>query len=263
MKRFFGILGLVVLLSLILTPCAVLADTPPDPPATPAMTVVVDVNGDNTSATVNANGSGSTISVNGTSLNNLTNINQLSFLAVIESNDIANLQTKLDGLITAYNKSVPLTQKEIDDLQQTMNLLSTATAKLITAQGTMGQAIDNNEGATRQSLAGLNQSLVSLQKSLDAIYAEADTLKTKIDTNQADVTGEQDKFTTAFNTFTSDTKANYGILVNAVNNLNEQASEQKARTDTVMKIAIIASAIPVISLVFAIIIFVKGLSVKR
>jgi 5'-3' exonuclease len=177
--------------------------------------------------------------------------------------DINALQSGLATLITAYNTNVPLTQKEIDDLRQTMNLLSTATAKLITVQGTMGQAIDNNEGATQVSLTDLNQSLVSLQQSLDTIYAEAATLKAKIDANQTDVTSEQAKFAAAFDTFTSDTKANYGVLVNAVNNLNEQASEQKARTDTVMKIAIAASVVAVISLAFAIILFVKGLSVKR
>jgi len=233
-KKLFSIFGIVLSL-VILSPAVALADDPPAPPSTDVNVVVVTSDGVNLNVDISAGGNVNA-TVDGTNLNNAIGmiglqICHLSDMIVLTQNNLKTLQTT-EGI------DIAAVQQSIGDMKQVVNLLSDATAKLIVTQGAMGQTIDNNNNTTLQSL-------VALQKGLNALNADIanldSSLETEIGNNQS-----------AFNTFVTDTKTNYQTLVDAVNNLSQQATDQKIKTDGLVRDLIVVGSVTVVSLIIAI-----------
>lgn len=234
MKRLLSVLGIVLSL-VILSPMVAFAD---DPPGTKVDVVVISGGDVDLGVDITAGGN-STVTIDGVDIQStLNNIN--SGLGAVGGNisylygELWKAQASLESLWKTYNEGLPITQKQIDDMKQVINLLSDATAMLIVKQNTTNLDISNRYITTLRSLA-------DLQKKIDELNSELGTLE-----------AGQARFTTEFSTFASDTKINYETLVNAVNDLNVKAKEQKIKTDGAMRVAVIASVVAAISLILGV-----------
>lgn len=230
MKRFLGILGIVISL-VILTPMVALADPPPD-----TKVEVVVISGGDVDVNLDVTAPSANIIVDGVDIKStLDDVNR--GLGAVSGNigylysELWEAQASLESLWKTYNEGVPLTQKQIDEMKQVINLLSDATAILIVKENALRVDSDSRNSATSWSLANLQTGVKELNMELDTLEAE------------------QAKSAAAFNSFASDTKINYETLVNAINDLKVQDRDQKIRIDGLVRLVIAIATGTVISLI--------------
>jgi hypothetical protein len=275
---------IIVLLCLLCISVPVLADAPPDPP-TPAITVVVDANGDNTSATVNANGDNNTVgvtangnntqvSVNGASLNNLVNSDQLSVVAQYSNPYIYNILTNtlepLSNLITEILKNSSATSSQLTQLgiliTNLQTSLSTNSSNLDLTMNGLAKAIIE--------LGNIETDLVTLGENNTTLYSALGNLKTDLANYQTQVQAEQlvsdnrnsnNLAQESSERITTDTNLGKLISNNAYesssqyNTLNSKYNDLRSNYD---KILIITGSVTVILAVLLVILFIKIAKIK-
>jgi hypothetical protein len=237
-KKLLGILAAVVL---VLVPASVFASDPTN-------VDVVVVSGGGVEVNLDVTAGVSTVTIDGVPL--YSTIQGLG-------GDITGVALELRALQAAYSKSLGTVQDTIKYLQQVTDLLTQAEAKLITNQSSMGQTYDYNFSVT-------DRNIKSLQGQIAALLQTADKLKEEIDDNLAlsasvvDLQKLADELNALeLNTFMADVKANYQTLTDAVNVLNQQATESQEKTETATRIAVLAVIVALAVFVFSAVVLSK------
>jgi regulator of replication initiation timing len=236
MKKLISIIGILMVLS-ILIPSVVLASDP-----TETEVDVVVVSGGDVKVNLDVNSTTSNIIVDG--------VNIRGAMGEVSAG-VSEVYVSLRDLWNSYNKSTPLTQKQIDDMKNILNLLSDATAKLIMTQDVMEHTAGNNDYIMHQSLA-------EMQGSINTLYEETVALETTIKSNYDSNFAGQTELAKKFDMLSNDSLSNFQTQANAINNFNIKTEELHGKADKATRVAVIASIIAVLSLVFSVVMLVKG-----